>query len=220
MIVTISGKMYAGKDTLADGLCLDSKVSVHRFTFSDLLRAEGTAAVDVLRASPRRDSETVRAVADALGPFAAHADEFVAALERDVTKPGFSLASRTTNTRFVLQAMGSDWAPTPTYWAEKALATAQQHEREAGLVLMVGTRFQTEHDLFTNQGALTVRLDVSRDEQMARALRRDGIIPSATQLDHPGEVALDEADFGLRISSDHHEPEDIQMIVKAALMNG
>lgn len=195
--------MLSGKDTLADALTPALTGGVHRFTFSDLIRAEANPALDIIRRHSMSERSLMEAdVADALGLRANQSRAMVAVVAQDaLADPLFTFSRRTEGTRTVLQHLGSDWRP-EGYWANKVFRHAKEKERDHDAVIMVGSRYPVEHDLFTHGGAYTIRLDVSRSEQKMRALKRDGVIPTDKQFSHPSETLLDDALFGLRIDTD------------------
>ena len=83
------------------------------------------------------------------------------------------------------------------------IVTKEQSFRNGKSVVLAGCRYPYEHQLFANEGAVMVRLDVSRAEQERRAMLRDGCIPTEAAFNHPGEVATDNATFDLRLDTDH-----------------
>lgn len=209
MILTISGKMFSGKDTLADLLAPTLRQPVHRFTFSDLIRSEGNVGLETIRRTHGAPRErVVAAVAEDMRLSAEHAEDYLSAVVGEVADPDFSMHRRTDSTRFVLQSLGSHWRP-ENYWAHIVFDHAREEEASGKVVIMVGARFPAEHDMFGSHGALRVRLDVSRPVQVERALKRDGVIPTEEQFMHYGEVALDDAEFGLRIDTDDRTPEQV-----------
>lgn len=207
-LIVITGKMFAGKDTFADKLVPLLPGATYRFTFSDLLREETQPGLDTYRfvsttpiafTPAERRILTVGAVAEALDLTGVHAEQFVAAFEAEPLTVT-SMSDRTAATRFVLQEIGSTWRPRG-YWPHKAIEVARAHLDAGSNVVMVGARFRDEFDLFRAAGAVTVRLDITEDAQVTRALHRDGLQPSLEALIHRGELELDDADFDVRIDT-------------------
>lgn len=106
----------------------------------------------------------------------------------------------------MLQRLGLEWRP-DTYWANRIVERAVM-ARDAGFwALLAGCRRRPEYDAAVAVGATLVRLDVSEAEQDRRAIARDGRPMSAEARRHPTETELDDADFDLRIDTDHIGPD-------------
>lgn len=215
--IVISGKMFSGKDTLADDLARRLRAggrTAHRLTFSDVLCTEADPGIDAMRTAPAGD--VVAAVADAAALTQEHAAEFVEAILPDLRDdPELIARKRTPGTRFVLQHLGREWRP-EGYWAKKVIETCIQlrDHGDAGVlsgpVIMVGARFPEEYELAQAAGAFTVRLDISAAEQDARSMARDGHLPDEAARNHLGETILDDRDdFDLRLTTDGMSPEEV-----------
>lgn len=138
--VVVSGKMFSGKDTLADGLAdlLRAERPVERVTFSDLICVEADRGIDVLRAGG-----TLRQIGEALDldghPHWTYS--FVRAVLPELeAKPDLTARDRTPGTRVVLQRLGKEWRPAG-YWARRVVGHCVAHRDGGEHVVMVGARF-------------------------------------------------------------------------------
>lgn len=210
--VAISGKMFSGKDTLADGivdLLRARGLDVVRKTYSDFICAEAQQGVLVMRALSRRGREVVvGAVAEAVDLDIEAAQQFVDAIDADLGDPDFTIRSRTKGSRFILQQLGRDWRP-EGYWPRKVMALCHEWRADGSAVVLVGIKYLGETQGSRDAGATLVRLDISRAEQVRRSLARDGFAPSDEALDHPGESLLDDYDYDLRVSTDGKAPGEV-----------
>ncbi len=214
VLITVSGRMYAGKDTLADGLVPLLPGVTHRFTVSDLIRAEAQPALDALWRLVDEEElfgmdlvqAQIEAVRAALNISVEAATDFVLVVTNDPAAPT-SLHDRTDATRFILQRYGKDWV-TENYWPDQALEHAREHLARGENVVMVGLRFMNEFVAFGAAGATRIGLVIDPRIQRDRAVGRDGLEPTAAALTHRGEIELVEAPFEIVIDSSFLTPAE------------
>jgi hypothetical protein len=221
--VVVSGKMTAGKDTVAPALIdtIGGRVSMLRY--GDLMRAELDPALDVMRTMQDCPADQVAAeVADAIDLPLEFSRELVTLLSGDLRASAGTLTAhaRTDAVRVVLQNLGDSWrcSDDPTYWARRAKQASIRELCAGNSVILTGGRFLEDVELPVEVGAIVLHLDVSRATQLARLGSRDGLAISAdtlAALDHPGETALDDWDgFTVRLSND--DGTDLDTVISQA----
>lgn len=206
--IVVSGKMCSGKDTLAPMIlpALGRSDSV-RVGYSDPMRAELQTAIDLLTGRTDTLSALAEDLVSALSLDPGHAFELARLLAPAVADPGHGLtgSSRTDLTRQLLQSFGTEWRceDDEEYWSRMVSVMCLHRIAEGHSVYLTGGRFESDVRIPKSLGARIVRLDVSREVQLARLLQRDGLVPDAETLDHKGEVALDDWDgFDVRVVND------------------
>ena len=202
MWVVVSGKMCAGKDTIAPALVDLMPTRTTMLRYGNLMRAELDPALDVIRAhypdGSLFEDDVVEKVAETLTLPLEHARTLVDRLAPEMVASDGTLtaSSRTEGIRSVLQDLGDDWRciEDPDYWARKAAQESMAELASGRSVILTGGRFLPDVDMPRAAGAFLLRLSVTRQTQIERLSARDGIAPSAETLralDHKGETALD-----------------------------
>lgn len=207
--VVISGKMGAGKDTVAplvaDSLPMPTGKLPVLLSYGDLMRAELAAAINAysqaLGVAPGKIALRQRLVREATGLRDGYANELFSLLEAEfsIQEMGHipSAFDRTENIRKMLQGLGGPWRTTddPIYWVKKAAVAALTNVAAGRSVALTGARYLPDVEIPAQRGAIVIRLDIDRDTQLARLRARDGLAPTEATLaalDHPGETALDD----------------------------
>lgn len=222
----VSGKMFAGKDTVAPALTDALTGPVHMPRYGDLMRddlAPALADLNDMVARGARHQSMVEQTAHTMLLPEAHAAEIVERLVPEIigrTTPLTPL-DRTVGTRYVLQELGGDWrtANDKDYWARKAALVALPLIAQGASVITTGGRFLPDVDIPRAAGATLQRLDVTRQTQVDRMRARDGIEPTPealAALDHESETALDDYAFHTRVSNDG-ELSDTLTVCRAEL---
>lgn len=206
--VVISGKMASGKDTLAaelEHLPGDGYVTI---SYGDVLRHAFKTIVPIVRDCYANgmapDMATAAIMADILGYSVAHAHEVALEAYAIILAHGdLDPWDRSNLHRKLLQRMGSDWLPDTDYLPRTAARMALEALEQGHSVVVTGGRYPEDVDLPRSAGAITVRLEFSRETQLARLLARDGLEPTPelmAQLNHSSEMALNHypADIILR----------------------
>lgn len=221
MILTFAGKSCSGKDSVADLVADHLRQSgrdVMRATFSDLLRAEARYGLEVMNRMHAEHSrpEVVDAISSVCNLALEHADDFYGLLIDDVAAcEDLTMRTRTPGTTEVLVRLGTDWRP-EGHWVRRMLIDCLNAEAAGRDCIVVGNRYRLEHDLFSAY-ATSVRLDVSATEQTRRMTARDGYAPDPAFLTSPGETAIDDAEFDIRIDTDDLSAEECADEIMAAL---
>lgn len=201
--VVLSGKMCSGKDTIASHLELPGEKEY--IAYGTMLRDNLSTALDYW-ALFETEEERVADLERYLDYSRTSAAELSIALHREVERHGeVQPWSRTDGMRTILQKMGSEWLPDADYLPRLAALQALQHFERGNSVVAPGSRFLPDAEIPVLGGAITVRLDVSRETQLRRLKARDGLEPTPellASLDHPGESALDDYPHAVRISND------------------
>lgn len=212
--VVLSGKMCSGKDTLASRLELPGEKEY--IAYGTMLRDNLSLALDYWPLF-ETEEEKVADLAKVLGYSTESAAELSLSLHREVERHGSVQPwNRTDGMRTILQKMGSEWLPDADYLPRTAALQALQHFDRGNSVVAPGSRFLPDVEIPVLGGAITVRLDVSRETQLRRLHARDGLAPTEElleALDHPGESALDDYPHDVRISNDDDSPGALETVV-------
>jgi len=214
--VVVSGKMAAGKDTvapqLADILPRPTGKQPVYLGYGDLMRAELATIINQYSQAqpdtlplPRR----LELVQELVGLQPQDTAELVECLDAEfASRPDGetpSVFDRTPHIRKMLQGLGGPWRTrdNPDYWVRKAAIAALEHAADGQSVILTGARYLPDVQLPAQHGAILIRIDIDKETQLARLGARDGILPTPetlAALDHPGETALDHWDgFTVRV---------------------
>lgn len=224
--VVVSGKMGSGKDTVAP-LVLPGlgHTDVARVGYSDPMKTEYQYLLDLIwgaatdLASARLLARTVEKT---LGYRFDDALEAVSDVQQVLAGGKPVLASdRTNQNRVVLQKVGGHWRTwsDEAYWSKMVSILCLEKIAEGTSVYLTGGRFLPDVEIPQAMGATIIRLDVTREVQLQRLQGRDGGLPTEAELNHPGELALDDWDgFDIRIDNNGTLEEAMENIL--ARMNG
>lgn len=208
-LIAVSGKMGAGKDTIAPLLMNKMNPNgknVH-MSFADPLREEVNEIID--SNSYAEDGEgylyKVRRVMDD-----APSREILMQARRLVIQAihneGVITASdHTTSMRMLLQWWGTDVrrAVDPDYWVKRTMRMVMRAMGNGVSVYITDARFTNELDAIHAAGGKIIRIDVEESVRIDRILHRDGVRPTRAQLSHPSETDADGYDgFDVRINAD------------------
>lgn len=205
-LLAVSGKMAAGKDTIAEpvaaGLWPGSEI--HKVAFADSLRAEVDEIIDVLR-SKIGDGAQQATIVQKMDCSYKQAMMIQGILWKAVNMDhSLTAKDHTPEMRKALQYWGTDVrrAFEDKYWVWKTRKTIDSLLVQGFTVVVTDGRFPNELDLIHSMGGLILRLDVDRDTQRQRLLARDGSFDEA-RLAHVSETAADDyKGFDARVSVD------------------
>ena len=214
----ISGKMGAGKDSVAASLekVLDLREGRYQFSqFARGVKVEAQLVIDIIHEHEDDFDAAVDAIVAACGTprdLTVHAIQFcydaiVADEDRALTA-----YSRTPEIRAFLQYWATDIRreQDPDHWGKMAVAVAIPLLAEGAVVIAPDCRFPNEIDLLRRIGGKVVRLYVSDEEQARRIFTRDGITLSPEAINHQSERVLDDyQDFALIIDTDAINPDQV-----------
>lgn len=226
-LLAVSGKMGAGKDTLAPALArrLWPDTTNLRMSFATPLRKEidmiieATAFADdegdylykINHRLPNPPDDDVLRVARRL------------ALKAIMRENAVTAADHTPSMRRLLQWWGTDVrrASDPDYWVVKAMSMVDDELDDGHAVYMTDARFVNELESVRNDGGILVRVDVDEATRIRRILSRDGVRPTRGQLDHVSETAADDYDgFDVRIDATSLAVDRIVEMVYTLLKDG
>lgn len=206
--LTISGKIGAGKDTVAplvlDAMNIPESNREHDF-FAKPLKEEINKVLEIIRGSSSVES-AISMTMQILDVPIENAVQTVDYLWEDV-KSGSVQSSydRTKNVRSALQYWGTDVRRTQDdkYWIKKALSKVFVLLAEGKSVYITDSRFPNEVNAVVESGGTTIRLLVSPEVQEKRIMGRDGIQITAEARNHVSETALDDyTDFHVIVDTD------------------
>lgn len=203
--IILSGKMASGKDRLARALHLPGEQEI--LSYGNILRENLTLVMDYSFTWKDKEYSTIVDDVESFLHYTPEAaKDFVDYIyERVMAEGELNPYERTDYMRVLLQNMGSIWLPHQDYLPHAAAHRASLLLRQGDSVVAAGSRFLPDVEIPRLAGALTVRLDVTRETQLRRLLERDRLSETPAllkALDHPGEVALDDFPHDIRVSND------------------
>lgn len=196
-LLTISGKIGSGKDTVApmilDLLNVDKERRGHDF-FAKPLKEEINQVIYYILTSEDIDTASNQ-ISKELNVPLDHAFETTEILWNDV-KQGVITTSydRTPSTRQALQFWGTGVrrAQDDKYWVKKAIRNVLTVVAAGHTVYVTDSRFPNEVESIADSGGVTIRLNVSPEEQARRISDRDGLQISEEARNHVSETSLDD----------------------------
>ena len=206
-VLCVSGKMAAGKDTVAPAFFEHFGVTnTQRVYFADALKNEVDDILTLFRVGAT-DAE----VADKLAAPVHHVTTVRTTLGE--LAPDVHARSRIPAMRTVLQFWGTDVrrANDEDYWVRISTQEVVELVTAGKFVYVTDARFPNEVSTLADLGAFTVRLDVCEDTQRSRIWERDGVHADPAAFTHPSEVALDDyPNFQLRFTNEGSVTEAVQ----------
>lgn len=214
LLLAFSGKIGAGKDSVAPKTFTALKrsdLAVETDSFGSDLKLELTGIIELIAASENR-STAARSIADLHGVELAEADHTVGLIYEEIEEGLLKTAyDRTPGSRAALQYWATEVrrAQDPLYWVKSVVSRTMDRAAEGVSTQITDVRFFTEAWGVIDGGGLTVRLDVSKDEQRRRVWERDGIEISEAARTHSSETELDSFDrFAVRINTDEYRKSE------------
>lgn len=208
MLLTISGKIGAGKDTVApivlDGLNISERDRFHDF-FARPLKEEINEIIFIINMAD--DIETATFLTEVKHSVPNEKAAFVIETLWESVKSGAVTTGydRTPVVRTALQYWGTETrrAQDDNYWIKKALSNALTLIAEGKTVYVTDSRFPNEVAAVADAHGVTIRLTVSPEEQERRINSRDGLQISESARNHVSELALDDyTDFHVIVDTD------------------
>lgn len=223
-LLSVSGKMGAGKDTVAplvlDGLSIRN--AAHMF-FAQPLKKELNDLIEIIRDNDS-DDEASAVIAEVMSVPGQLADQVVSRIGPEVREDLSETSySRTKEMRFALQFWGTEVrrAQDDSYWVRKAVRSILDVLADGRSVYVTDARFTNEIDALREILAITVRLDVSSQVQARRILTRDGVRISESARLHPSETTLDDYDgFDIRLNTDTVGVDETVKMILERIRNG
>lgn len=210
--ITISGKIGAGKDTIAplvlQSLNIPSENTIQT-SFAYYLKKEIQDIIDMLRDNPSTTSFEISEQMNVLETDVALVKEW---LQETIFDPSLTSYSRTQNIRKTLQYWGTEVRRTqdPDYWVKKCLQLTYSYLADGKSVYITDMRFPNEAYAVQDVYGKIVRLNVSPEVQKLRIKKRDGLIISEEARNHPSETPLDEYNgFNISVNTDLFTPAEI-----------
>ena len=233
-VIGISGKIGAGKSTLAEAIVKIVAESpwtdpAQRLSFAGALRAETTKLIDAhhkhgkLTNQILAETDIPAADEEALAAFAAICDD---------AEGKINVYEKTEHSRQLLQHWGgARRAQNPDYWVVQLREVIRNINQEsvtgdtgsgaedaatavAGgvtrLVIVDDMRYPNEADMLRGLGGVLIRLEVSPENRLDRIRRRDNSGAAALYDDHPSENSLDDYEgFHLVMGDDRLVDHDL-----------
>ena len=193
-LLSLSGKMGSGKDTVAPVVLSRLKVdAVHEF-FARPLKSEVNEIFDIIRTG-ESFGDTVEEVKTEMGITSEMSHKVVDYLF-DVVLNDLTITSydKVPNVRLALQYWGTEVrrSQDENYWVKKALDSAVTLLARGRSVYVTDVRFANEADAVAELGGIAVRLNISPEEQERRIFARDGVKIDEEMRSHASETSLDD----------------------------
>lgn len=209
--VVFSGRLAAGKDTVAVALFEHLGVRSTHVSLGAALKDELDGIIDLLRQVPR--SESVDAVVEFVSCTPPQAETLTGMLyECDI----FSLSARdrTDAVRKALQFLGTDIRrrQDPDHWVRRAVTSAQAALNDGRWVFVTDCRFPNDVAGFQQLGLLAVRLLVDQQTQAHRLWERDALVLRPELVSHTSETALDDFEFDVTIDNNGSLSETVALL--------
>lgn len=222
--VTVSGKIGAGKDTVAP-LLLDlmeiSESERKQDSFARTLKEEIDQVIQIVIAA--EDAETAAQLVAVTQDVSIEKARITVnyiwdEVNEDVTLTAYS---RTKGIRSALQFWGTEVRreQDDNYWVNKTIQRVLLEACKGISSYITDSRFPNEADAVRDAGGLTVRLLVSPEEQERRIAARDGLTISAEARAHVSETALDDYDnFHIVIDTDELDAKAVAGVIKEEIV--
>lgn len=222
--VTVSGKIGAGKDTVAP-LLLDlmeiPETERKQDSFARTLKEEIDQVIQIVISSEKpEDAAQLTAVTQGVSLEKARVtvnyiwDEITANNE-------LTAYSRTAGVRSALQFWGTEVRreQDDNYWVNKTIHRVLLEACKGVSSYITDSRFPNEAAAVRDAGGLTIRLLVSPEEQERRIKARDGLQISAEARAHVSETALDDYDnFHIVVDTDELDAKAVAAIIKEEIV--
>ena len=213
-LVSVSGKIGAGKDTIAPEIMKRLNVdsdSVHEF-FARPLKMEVNEVINIIVLSGSADN-AVDEIMKKLDVTQKMADDTVSFIFDDVrSNPNITSYDRTQGMRRALQYWGTEVRrkQDDKYWVKKAVYSSLSLIAEGKSVYVTDARFVNEIDALIEVGGIAIRLNMSPEEQEKRIWERDGVHMTEEARNHPSEISLDDYEnFVVSIFTDRTTPDEV-----------
>lgn len=207
LLIGFSGKMGAGKDTLAPRVMRELGYAdpVH-LAYADALRAEVNGFIQVVR------NDDLMAMA--ILPSDPLLMNILDMLKQPVKTGAIKDARDRSNTmRTILQLWGEHQRENDdAYWCKRFADTYRKNNGKP--VMVTDCRYPNELDMIHQLGGYIVRLDASSAARARRLLNRDHHLPDLQAFTHISETAADDyPDFDVRVNTDGLNPEQLTILV-------
>lgn len=216
-----SGKKGSGKDTTAPlvmgGLGL-TEGEVQYMYFADPLKNTLDEIISVLRASETEAEARVNLlqVEDDM-PEWVRGELIKLLFERVHQEPGEHARSHSAPVVAALQLYGTDFrrSQNEDYWVERAEQAALKAFEAGRVPCFMDARFPNEVTSMTAFPTVSIRLEVSLEEQLRRLSSRDGRPPNVEELQHRSETSLDDfTGFDVSVDTDLGLDETVKAVVR------
>lgn len=217
VVLGVSGKKGAGKDTIAEGLHQLIKerdhFDINMEAFGNALKGEATSIIAQIRHYIHHGKGVSKE--DFLVRFAAtnvlnveEAGYIFDLMKPSLTKFGNKKINGWTRSEAVwslLRFLGTDvrQPQDKLYWARRIVQTVCANAHNGISTIVTDVRFLHEVKAIQEIGGYVVRIDISPEVQMRRLSKRDNVKATLDATQHRSETELDDyPDFDLRINND------------------
>lgn len=213
MLVAFCGPMASGKDTYGEHFKSLFPNAV-QYSFAVPLREEIDSIIDLIKKnfSAKTISEIMKV----------NEDEAETILNILKNSTNLNSKSRTPEMRKALQYWGTNVRrhSNPNYWVDLGAKYITKLLNENIPVYITDARFLNEIELINSLGGITFLLKISKENQMNRLLKRDGIKTNFEALTHPSETEHKlYNNYSFAIDTEKTQEKDIKNIIKNHLKN-
>jgi len=196
-LVGVSGKIGSGKDYLTNGL--KTRLDVNGFSYKHMsfgfyLKNELDEIILILREHPEYTNHQMAVVLSSRMKFSLDDADYLVNLLREHVNTNVTVTawSRTLPVRSGLQYHGTEIRrkQKPSYWTDQFLEDSQKYNTD--YIFVSDARFYNEMDTVVDNNGYAIRLDVSPEVLAERREKRDSVVYTPEQLNHPSETELDD----------------------------
>lgn len=222
--VTVSGKIGAGKDTVAP-LLLDlmdiPESNRQQDSFARTLKEEIDQVIQIVIAA--ENAEAAAQLTVVTQDVSVEKARITVNYIWDELKQNEELTaySRTPGIRSALQFWGTEVRreQNDNYWVNKAIQRVLLQACKGISSYITDSRFPNEADAVRDAGGLTIRLLVSPKEQERRIAARDGLQISEETRAHVSETALDNYEnFHIVVDTDELDAKAVAAVIKEEIV--
>lgn len=227
--IAISGKIGAGKDTIAPLLLAfhnktEDIENLSHESFAYTLKNEVQQVIEKTREENEKHQQLFaisELISQQQGIPLEQASNVVEFIFEEVTNNrSLTSYSRTPGIRKALQYWGTEVrrAQDPNYWVKKTIQKSYTNIAEGKSIYITDVRFPNEADSVLDTFGTVIRLNISPEIQEQRIMKRDGLKVSEDARSHPSETSLDSySKFNATVNVDYLTPEEVVEKIKNQL---
>lgn len=204
--IVIAGKMGFGKDYVGN-LIKDTYSNIVKISFADALKEEVEHIINLLRnnASLEHVAYEMNVSKDEIKPL------YIAMVAfKNIDE--LTVKNKNSTIRFMLQYWGTDVRRkhNENYWVQKTVDKILEINNLGNVALITDGRFPNELKGVSDLNGITIKLEISKEQQIKNLLNRDGILPKEEAFSHPSETSyLEYNDFDLILTEDILSERDL-----------
>lgn len=206
MLIGFSGKMAAGKDSVAPLVFSQLKKTPREDSFGADLKTELNNIISLTADNDGNELQSARDIASFYNVTLEESSHLVSLFANEIKEGKLKTSyDRTLGSRLALQYWATEVRRKrdPLYWVKPVIGRSLIAASKGESTQITDVRFRTEVWGIIDSAGLTVRLDVSEESQRERILKRDGLEVSEKAKSHSSETELDDFEnFTVRVNTD------------------